>query len=152
MCQSRKKFSIDTQLLSYSFLIRLINQTFNLRSNFTLVAKDSSSFKCNFPVTDDFDVDGCIMNMSDENDDEHKQQSILEFIVYKYPRTKDQIQYDSDGWCILEENCTNDKDDNFEVIQIQNDCILVTIKPKDNRQETFLQKATGKNNKNEFFK
>jgi hypothetical protein len=125
-------------------LIRLINRTFNLRSNFTLVAKESSSFKCNLPVTDDFDLDGCIMNMLDENDDEHKQQSILEFVVYKYPRTKEQVQYDSDDWCVLEENCTNDKNDNFEVLQIQNDCILVTIKPKDNRQETFLQKATGK--------
>jgi hypothetical protein len=103
------------------------------------VAKESSSLKCNFPVTDDFDVDGCIMNISDE----HEQQSILEFIVYKYPRTKEQIQYDSDDWCVVQENSSNDKDDNFEVIKIQNDCILVTIKPKDIQQETFLQKATG---------
>ena len=147
MCQSQKKFSVDTQLLSYSFLIRLINRTFNLRSNFTLIAKESSSLKCNFPITDDFDVDGCFMNMSDEINDENKQQSsILEFIVYKYPRTKDQIQSDSDDWCVLDDNYTNpnDKDDNFEIISIQNDCIIVTIKAKDNRQETFLQKATGK--------
>ncbi|CAF5167906.1 unnamed protein product, partial [Rotaria sp. Silwood1] len=52
-CQLRKKFSVDIQLLSYSFLIRLVNRTFNLHSNFTLIAKESSSFKCNFPVTDD---------------------------------------------------------------------------------------------------
>ena len=70
MCQSKKKFSVDTQLLSYSFLVRLINRTFDLRSNFTLIAKESSSFRCNFPVTDDFDVDGCIMNMTEEIDDE----------------------------------------------------------------------------------
>ncbi|UJR36590.1 hypothetical protein I4U23_029309 [Adineta vaga] len=145
ICQSKKKFSVDIQLLSYSFLVRLINRTFNLRSNFTLIAKESSSFRCNFPVTDDFDVDGCIMNMMEETDDENKQQSTLEFIVYKYPRTKDQFQYDSDDWCVLDENSTNinSKDDNFEIISIQNDCILVTVRPKDNRQETFLQKATG---------
>jgi hypothetical protein len=120
-------------------LIRLINRTFNLHSNFTLVAKESTSLKCNFPVTDDFDIDGCIMNMLDENE----QQSILEFIVYKYPRTKDQIQYDSDDWCVLENNGSDDKEDNFEVLYIQDNCILVTIKPKDIQQETFLQKATG---------
>jgi hypothetical protein len=146
LCQSRKKFSVDIQLLSYSFLIRLINRTFNLRSNFTLVAKESSVLKCDFIITDDFDVDGCIMNMSDDNDYEHKQQSTLEFIVYQYPRTKEQIQYDTDDWCVLEDNYTNlnAKEDHFELIQIQNDSILVTIKAKDNRQETFLQKATGK--------
>ncbi len=120
-------------------MIRLINRTFNLHSNFTLVAKESTSLKCNFPVTDDFDIDGCIMNMLDENE----QQSILEFIVYKYPRTKDQIQYDSDDWCVLENNGSDDKEDNFEVLYIQDNCILVTIKPKDIQQETFLQKATG---------
>ncbi len=120
-------------------MIRLINRTFNLHSNFTLVAKESTSLKCNFPVTDDFDIDGCIMNMLDENE----QQSILEFIVYKYPRTKDQIQYDSDDWCVLENNGSDDKEDNFEVLYIQDNCILVTIKPKNIQQETFLQKATG---------
>ncbi len=120
-------------------MIRLINRTFHLHSNFTLVAKESTSLKCNFPVTDDFDIDGCIMNMLDENE----QQSILEFIVYKYPRTKDQIQYDSDDWCVLENNGSDDKEDNFEVLYIQDNCILVTIKPKDIQQETFLQKATG---------
>ncbi|CAF1299255.1 unnamed protein product [Adineta ricciae] len=145
LCQSKKKFSVDTQLLSYSVLVRLINRTFNLRSNFTLIAKESSSFRCNFPVTDDFDVDGCIMNMTEEIDDENKQHSTLEFIVYKYPRTKDQLQYDSDDWCVLDEssNIVERKDDNFEIIPIQNDCIIVTVKPKDQRQETFLQKATG---------
>ncbi|CAF1449603.1 unnamed protein product, partial [Adineta steineri] len=146
-CLSKKKFSVDIQLLSYSFLVRLINRTFNLRSNFTLMAKETSSLKCNFPVTDDFDVDGCIMSMSEDIEDDNKQQqqSILEFIVYKYPRTKDQIQYDSDDWCVVDDNCTNlnDKDDNFEIIPIRNDSILVTIKAKDHRQETFLQKATG---------
>ena len=148
MRHSQKKFSVDIQLLSYSFLVSLINRTFNLRSNFTLVAKESSSLKCNFPVTDDFDVDGCIMNMTEETNDEMKQQPILEFIVYKYPRTKDQIQCDSDEWCVLDDNYTNatDKEDNFEIIPIQNDCVLVTVKPKDHRQETFLQKATGKKN------
>lgn len=145
MCQSKKKFSVDTQLLSYSFLVRLINRTFNLRSNFTLIAKESSSLRCNFPVTDDFDVDGCIMNMTEEIDDENKHHTTLEFIVYKYPRTKDQLQSDSDDWCVLDENSNTAerKDDNFEIIPIQNDCIIVTVKPKDQRQETFLQKATG---------
>ncbi|CAF1081921.1 unnamed protein product [Rotaria sordida] len=144
LCQSRKKFSVDTQLLSYSFLIRLINRIFNLHSNFTLIAKELSSLKCNFLVTDDFDVDGCIMNMLDENDEENKHQSLVEFIVYQYPRTKNQIQSNSDGWCLVEDNYTNlnNKDDNFELIEIQNNSILVTIKPKTNRQETFLQKAT----------
>ena len=146
-CQLRKKkFSIDIQLLSYSFLIRLINQTFNLHSNFTLIAQASSSYKCNFPITDDFDIDGCIMNSLDENNDEKKQQSILEFIACKYPRTKAQIEYEFDGWCVYEDDSTNlnDKDDDFELIQVLDDSILVTIKPKGNRQETFLQKATGK--------
>ncbi|CAF4817602.1 unnamed protein product [Rotaria sp. Silwood1] len=143
-CQLRKKFSVDIQLLSYSFLIRLVNRTFNLHSNFTLIAKESSSFKCNFPVTDDFDVDGCIMNMLDENDEENKHQSLLEFIAYQYPRTKSELESNSNDWCLLEDNYTNlnDNNDNFEIIEIENNSILVTIKPKDNRQETFLQKAT----------
>ncbi|CAF3455582.1 unnamed protein product [Rotaria socialis] len=143
--ESRKKFSVDIQLVSYSFLIRLVNRTFNLQSNFTLIAKEASAFMCNIPVTNDFDVDGCIMNALEENDDATKQQSSVEFIVYVYPRAKRQIQSDTDDWCILDETGTNsnDKDDNFEVIEIQNDSILVTIKPKDNRQESFLQKATG---------
>ncbi|CAM4764468.1 unnamed protein product [Rotaria magnacalcarata] len=143
--ESRKKFSVDIQLVSYSFLIRLVNRTFSLQSNFTLIAKEASAFKCNIPVTNDFDVDGCIMNALEENDDGTKQQSSVEFIVYVYPRTKKQIQSDTDDWCMLDETGTNsnDQDDNFEVIEIQNDSILVTIKPKNNRQESFLQKATG---------
>ena len=147
MSIAKKKFSVDIQLLSYSFLIRLINQTFNLHSNFTLISKESSSFKCNFPVTDDFDIDGCIMNILDENTDDNKQQSILEFIAYEYPRTKDQIEYEFEDWCVYEDGYTNlnDNDNNFELIPILNDSILVTIKPKDNRQETFLQKTTSKN-------
>ncbi|CAF5142487.1 unnamed protein product, partial [Rotaria socialis] len=56
---------------------------------------------CNIPVTNDFDVDGCIMNALEENDDATKQQSSVEFIVYVYPRAKRQIQSDTDDWCIL---------------------------------------------------
>lgn len=139
LCQSRRKFSVDNQLLSHLFLIRLINRVFNLRSNFTLVAKESGVLKCNFPVTDDFDVDGCLMNLMDDSE----QQSTLEFIVYKYPQTKEQLDAEYDSWCIFEDGDAQDQNDNFEILPIQNDCIIVTIKPKDNRQETFLQKATG---------
>ncbi|CAF5007873.1 unnamed protein product, partial [Rotaria socialis] len=99
--ESRKKFSVDIQLVSYSFLIRLVNRTFNLQSNFTLIAKEASAFMCNIPVTNDFDVDGCILNALEENDDATKQQSSVEFIVYVYPRAKRQIQSDTDDWCIL---------------------------------------------------
>lgn len=143
MCLTRKRFSIDIQLLSYSFLIRLINRTFQLHSNYTLVAKESTSFKGNFPVTDDFDLDGCIMNIVDEHADVHKQHTMLEFIVYTYPRTKEQIQYESGDWCVVDNQNSPKREDNFEVLQIQEDCILVTVKPKDIRQETFLQRATG---------
>ena len=119
-CQLRKKISVEIQLLSYSFLIRLINQIFNLQSNYIVIAKESSSFKCNLPVTDDFDIDGCIMNKFEENMDDDKQKSIFEFIVYKYPKTKDQIQYESNEWCIIEDKDIDSShlDDNFELIQI----------------------------------
>jgi len=61
------------------------------------------------------------MNQIDENH--------LEFIVN---------QYDIDDWCIIED----DIDDNFELIDIENNYILVTIKSIYHRQETLLQKAT----------
>ena len=70
-----KRFSVDIPLLSYSFLIRLINRTFNLHSNFQLETKN------HFLITDDFDLDGYIMNQIDENN--------FEFIVN---------QYDIDDW------------------------------------------------------
>ena len=82
-------------------------------------------------------------------DDEHRASaasgSTLEFIVYQYPRTKEQIESESAEWCVLDEQSMNstEKEDNFELIQIRDDCIIVTIKPKDQRQESFLQKATG---------
>ena len=75
--------------------------------------------------------------------DDHTQQTLLEFIVYKYPRTKEQIQYESDEWCVVDNQNSPGREENFEVIYIQEDSILVTVKPKDFRQETFLQKATG---------
>lgn len=85
------------------------------------------------------------MNPLDESDEENKQQPILEFIAYVYPRTKTEIESDCDDWCIVDDNCTNvTEKDNFELIPIQQDSILVTVKPKDVRQETFIQKATGK--------
>ncbi|CAF3787081.1 unnamed protein product [Adineta steineri] len=115
VCQTRKTFSVNLPLLSYSFLIRLINRAFNLYSNFTLHTKQ------NLIVTDDFDLDGCIMNQTDEHN--------LELIVN---------QYDIDDWCIIEDDTT----DNFELIEIDNHCILVTIKSICNRHETLLQKAT----------
>lgn len=75
--------------------------------------------------------------------DDHTQQTLLEFIVYKYPRTKEQIQYESEDWCVVDNQNSPGREENFEVIHIQEDSILVTVKPKDFRQETFLQKATG---------
>jgi len=136
----RKKFSVDLQLLSYSFLVRLINRTFHLHSNFTIVAKESSALKCDFVISDDFDVDGCMMNSIEENDT-----NVLEFLVYQYPRTKEQIQAEIDDWCICEDPMSNskDKEENFEILQVRHDSVIVTIKPQDVRQESFLRKATG---------
>lgn len=120
--------------------MRLINRVFDLYSNFTIVAKESSVLKCNFVISDDFDVDGCMMNLIDENDG-----STLEFLVYQYPRTKEQIQADIDDWCLCEDPTLNsrEKEENFELLRIRDDCLIVTIKPQDHRQESFLQKATG---------
>jgi hypothetical protein len=115
ICQLQKKFSVDIPLLSYSFLIRLINRIFNLHSNFILKTK------YNIIIKDDFDLDGCIMNEINENN--------LEFIIN---------QYDIDDWYIIEDNLN----DNFNLIEIENNCILVTIKTIYHRQETLLQKAT----------
>lgn len=87
------------------------------------------------------------MSKFDEHDNnDNKQQNTVEFIVYKYPRTKSEIDGDSDEWCILESDQinSNDKEDMFELIQIKDDCILVTVKNKNIQQETFLQKATSK--------
>ena len=96
--------------------------------------------KCDFVITDDFDVDGCMMNLIEENDS-----TVLEFLVYQYPRTKEQIQAEIDDWCICEDQSSNprEKGDNFEILQVGNDSVIVTIKPQDFRQESFLQKATG---------
>lgn len=134
--RQRIKVSVDTQLISYSFLVTLINRLFGLKSNFTLVVKENCSLNSNFLVTDDFDVDGCLMNTIDE--DVH---SPLEFLVYQYPRCKDEIQIDSNDWQICDSPA--DMVDYFETITIRQDSIVVSIKPKDQRQETFLQKATG---------
>jgi hypothetical protein len=136
----KKKFSVDIQLLSYTFLIRLINRAFNLHSNFTLVARESSILKCDFIVHDDFDVDGCVFNMFDvdNHDPESNSMSAVEFIVYKYPLTKDQLE--SDLTALDEQHMTDNE--RFELIFLYDDCIIVTIKPKDRRQTTLLQKAT----------
>ncbi len=115
LCRIQKKFSVDIPLLSYSFLIRLINRTFQLHSNFTLKSKH------NITIKDDFDLDGCLMNEIDDHN--------FEFTVNPY---------DIDDWCIIED----DFNDNFDLIEIENDCILVTIKSIYHRQETFIQKAT----------
>ena len=136
---------MDIPFLSYSFLVRLINRTHHLRSNFTLVAKESSVLQCAMVIADDFDLDGCIMSIFDEK---HKQSAPLEFVVYQYPRTKEQIECDSDGWCDLDEQCrtlNENNNDKFELLHIEHDSIIITVKPTDQRQETFLQKATGKN-------
>ena len=135
-----KKISVETQLVSFSFLVRLINRLFDLHSNYTVIAKHSSPFKCNFIVADDFDVDGCLMNALEENES-----SPLEFLVYEYPRTKDEIQTQLNDWDLCETQTNTEE--NFEIISIQNDSIIVSIKSKDHRQETFLQKATGLNDK-----
>ncbi|CAF1117655.1 unnamed protein product [Rotaria sp. Silwood1] len=113
--QCRKKLSVDTSLLSHAFLVHLINQIFNLRSNFIIKTKN------NFVITDDFDVDGCMMN--------HTNETILEFIV---------DQYDNNKYSINE----NEINDNYELIELDNDCIIVTIKSIAHRQETLLKKAT----------
>ncbi|CAF2649969.1 unnamed protein product [Rotaria sp. Silwood2] len=115
ICQCRKKLSVDISLLSHAFLVHLINRLFNLHSNFIIKTKN------NFVITDDFDVDGCIMNHTDE--------TIVEFIV---------DQYDNNKYCINE----NGINDNYELIEIENDCIIVTIKSISHRQETLLKKAT----------
>jgi hypothetical protein len=62
------------------------------------------------------------MNEIDENN--------LEFFVN---------QYDIDDWCIIDDD---DLNDNFDLIEIENDCILVTIKTIYHQQQTLLQKAT----------
>jgi hypothetical protein len=62
------------------------------------------------------------MNENDENN--------FEFFVN---------QYDIDDWCIIEDDFN---DDNFDLIEIENNCILVTIKSIYHRQATLLQRAT----------
>ncbi|CAF1043085.1 unnamed protein product [Rotaria sordida] len=114
--QCRKKFSVDTSLLSHKFLVHLINRIFNLNSNFIIKTKN------NFVITDDFDVDGCIMNYTDE--------TILELKV---------DQYDTNNEYSMNENNIND---NYDLIEIENDSIIVTIKSISHRQETLLKKAT----------
>lgn len=47
-------------------------------------------------------------------------------------------QYDVDDWCIIED----DQDANFDTIELEQDVIVVTVKPMLMRPETFLQKAT----------
>lgn len=81
-----------------------------------------------------------MMNSIEENDT-----NVLEFLVYQYPRTKEQIQAEIDDWCICEDPTSNskDKEENFEILQVRHDSVIVTIKPQDVRQESFLRKATG---------
>ncbi|CAF1397056.1 unnamed protein product, partial [Adineta ricciae] len=116
ICQLQKTFSVDLPLLSYSFLVQLINRAFHLHSNFTVQTKDS------LLINDDFDLDGVIMH---QNDEHHR----VEFLVN---------QYEVDDWCIIEE----DLNDNFELFHIENNLILVTIKSIYHRPETLLEKAT----------
>jgi hypothetical protein len=137
-----KRFSVDAQLISHEFLLLLINRTFHLHSNFTLVAKKASALKCDLIIADDLELDGCLMSNSEEMSDDMKPSSI-EFVAFQYPRTKSQLNDDAD-WCLLDDatiDSTN-SDDHFELIPIRDDCIVVTVKAKDQRQESFLQKAT----------
>ncbi|UJR09530.1 hypothetical protein I4U23_013767 [Adineta vaga] len=116
ICQTQKIFSVDLPLLSYSFIVRLINRAFHLHSNFTIQTKD------HFIITDDFDLDGSMMKQIDEH---HH----LEFIAN---------QYDIDDWCIIED----DLNDNFDLFEIDSNSILVTIKSIYHQPETLLRKAT----------
>jgi hypothetical protein len=88
---------------------------FNLHSNFTIKSKE------NILIKDDFDLDGCIMNEIDENN--------FELVVHPY---------EIDDWCIIED----DFNDNFDLIDIENDCIVITIKSNYHRQQNLLQRAT----------
>lgn len=111
-----KKYSIDVPLLSYSFLVRLINRSFNLHSNYRIQTKTDIVLK------DDFDFDDYLTNNQHEN-------------VYELNLS----QYDTDDWYIVDEEF----DDNFQLIQLENNCYLVTIKSSINQQRgTLLRRAT----------
>ena len=104
-------------LLSYSFLVRLINRSFNLHSNFKIQTKT------NLIIKDDFDFDDFLTS-------EQQHENIFELTLSKY---------DIDDWCIVDDVF----DDNFQLLQLENHCNLVTIKSLTNlRQGTFLQRAT----------
>ncbi|CAF4174470.1 unnamed protein product [Rotaria magnacalcarata] len=114
-CQCQKRLSIDSSLLSYSFLVGLINRLFNLHSNFLIKTKH------NFVITDDFELDGCIMN--------HVNESIVELTVDRHDKHHRRA------------NETN-ANDNYELIETENDCVIATIKSITFRPETLFKKAT----------
>ena len=116
-CQERKTFSVDVSLLSYAFLVRLINRVFHLHSNFTLNAKHQST------IADDFDLD-------DVTHLECPAATRLEFLVQ---------HYDIDDWCVIDDV----QNENFQLIEISQDAIVVTVTSVWSRPETLLQKATG---------
>lgn len=111
-CQLQKRFSLDTPLISYSLLIRLINRIFHLHSNFILQSKDKTIIK------DDLDLDSCILHSFHQN--------YFQFSIQTYP---------IDDWCIIEDQI----DENFDLIEMDNNCIIVSIRI---RRENFLQRAT----------
>lgn len=90
----------------------MINSLFGLNSNFTL----SNNEHC--LINDDFDLDNHLL-------DTNKHELRVE-------------QYDIEDWCIIEEN----QDENFHLIDVQNDCFVVTNKANIDRQETLFQRAT----------
>ena len=112
-CQIQKRFSLDTPLISYSLLIRLINRIFHLHSNYVLQSNDKTIIK------DDFDLDCCILHSSIDPNCFH-------FQVQTYP---------IDDWCIIEEPV----EENFDLIELENDCIIVSLRI---RRENFLQRAS----------
>ena len=114
---------MDVSLLSYSFLIRLINRIFRLHSNFTIAAKHHSI------ITDDFDLDNYLITVSQDSQLECSQYPIRELLVH---------QYDIDDWCIIED----DQEETFDIIELEQDVLVVTVRPMLIRQESFLQKAT----------
>jgi hypothetical protein len=113
--------SIDTSLLSYAFLIRFINRIFDLHSNFTIIAEPNSA------ITDDFDLDNYLISFI--SIEPKGTIGIRKFVI---------DQYDIDDWCIIDD----DYEDNFDLIELERNITIVTMKPTIIRHETFLQRAT----------
>lgn len=119
--QCRKICSVDLSLISYGFLIRLINRLFDLNSNFTVMSQNQQM------IQDDFDLDNYLITFSSG-----RQSTLGEFFIDRCS---------IDDWLIIDENST----ENFHLFDVDELRVIVTIcssLSSSNRHETFFQRAT----------